>query len=135
MELAKINVMYGHLEGTDGKFARDPSGYMSIDAGIYQKHGLDVSWRHVQGTEARYQQLESGGAHISMVVGRASLQHFLDTKNPRLLGCVLNSCSYYLVAVAGITNIGGLKNRTVGCREGPARGVPLGQFFQERAGL
>ena len=66
-----------------------------------KKHGLDVSWRHVQGTEARYQQLESGAAHISMVVGRASLQHFLDTKTTRLLGCVMNSCSYYFVAAAG----------------------------------
>lgn len=135
MELEKLNVMYGHLEGTDGKYARDPSGYLSIDAGIYEKHGLDVSWRHVQGTEARYQQLESGAAHISMVVGRASLQHFLDTKNTRLLGCVMNSCSYYLVTVAGINNIGGLKNRAISCREGPARGVPLGQLFEERAGL
>ena len=51
MELAKLNVMYGHLEGTEGKFARDPSGYLSIDAGIYEEYGLDVSWRHVQGTE------------------------------------------------------------------------------------
>ena len=135
MELAKLNVMYGHLEGADGKFARDPSGYLSIDAGIYQKHGLDVSWRHVQGTEARYQQLESGGAHISMVVGRASLQHFLDTKNTRLLGCVMNSCSYYLLAAEGINTIGVLKNKTISCREGPAQGVPFGRLLEERAGL
>jgi ABC-type nitrate/sulfonate/bicarbonate transport system substrate-binding protein len=135
MELARLNVMYGHLEGTDGKFARDPSGYLSIDAGIYEKHGLDVSWRHVQGTEARYQQLESGAAHISMVVGRASLQHFLDTKTTHLLGCVMNSCSYYLVAAAGIDKISDLKNKTISCREGPAQGVPFGRLLEERAGL
>jgi ABC-type nitrate/sulfonate/bicarbonate transport system substrate-binding protein len=135
MELAKLNVMYGHLEGTDGKFARDPSGYLSIDTGIYEKHGLDVSWRHVQGTEARYQQLESGGAHISMVVGRASLQHFLDTKNTRLLGCVMNSCTYYLITTQGIKTISELKNKTISCREGPAQGVPFGRLLEERAGL
>jgi ABC-type nitrate/sulfonate/bicarbonate transport system substrate-binding protein len=135
MELAKINVMYGHLEGTDGKFARDPSGYMSIDAGIYQKHGLDVSWRHVQGTEARYQQLESGGAHISMVVGRASLQHFLDTKKTRLLGCVMNSCTYHLITAQGIRAIGELKNKAISCREAPAQNVPFERLLQERAGL
>jgi ABC-type nitrate/sulfonate/bicarbonate transport system substrate-binding protein len=135
MELAKLNVMYGHLEGTDGKFARDPSGYLSIDAGIYERYGLDVSWRHVQGTQARYQQLESGGAHISMVVGRASLQHFLDTKKTRLLGCVMNSCTYYLVAAEGIETIGELKNKTISCREGPAQGVPFGRLLEERAGL
>lgn len=135
MELAKLNVMYGHLEGTEGKFARDPSGYLSIDAGIYEKYGLDVSWRHVQGTEARYQQLESGGAHISMVVGRASLQHFLDTKKTRLLGCVMNTCFYYLLAAEGIKTIGELKDKTITCREGPAQGVPFGRWLEERAGL
>lgn len=135
MELAQLNVMYGHLEGTDGKFARDPSGYLSIDAGIYEKHGLEVSWRHVQGTEARYQQLESGGAHISMVVGRASLQHFLDTKSTRLLGCVMNSCSYYLVTAAGINKITDLKNKVIACREGPALGVPFERLLEDGAGL
>lgn len=135
MELAKINVMYGHLEGTEGKFARDPSGYLSIDAGTYKRYGLDVSWRHVQGTEARYQQLANGGAHISMVVGRASLQHFLDTKKTRLLGCVMNSCTYYLVAAQGIKTIGELKKKTISCREGPAQGVPFGRLLEERAGL
>ena len=33
MSLARINVMYGHLEGTEVKFARDPSGYLSIEIG------------------------------------------------------------------------------------------------------
>ena len=42
MELAKLNVMYGHLEGTEGKFARDPSGYLSIDAGIKYR-GFELS--------------------------------------------------------------------------------------------
>ena len=135
MELTRLNVMYGHLEGTEGKFARDPSGYLSIDAGIYEKHGLDVSWRHVQGTEARYQQLESGAAHISMVVGRASLQHFLDTRNTRLLGCVMNTCSYYFVAATGINKIADLKNKVVGCRQGPGEGVLLARWLQERTGL
>ncbi|HEX6439188.1 MAG TPA: hypothetical protein VF182_18855 [Candidatus Binatia bacterium] len=135
MKLAKLNVMYGHLEGTDGKFARDPSGYLSIDEGIYERHELEVSWRHVQGTEARYQQLESGAAHISMVVGRASLQHFLDTKKTRLLGCVMNSCSYYLIAADAIKTMGELRSKTIGCREGPAQGVAFGRLLEDRAGL
>jgi hypothetical protein len=33
MSLVQLSVMYGHLEGTEGKFARDPSGYISIEAG------------------------------------------------------------------------------------------------------
>ena len=135
MSLASLNVMYGHLEGTDGRFARDITGYLSIDAGIYEKHGLEVSWNHIQGTEERYRRLESGEAQISFVVGRASLQHFLDTHATRLLGCAMNSCPYLLIADAAIGDIKDLKGQTVACREGPARGVPFDQLFQQLGGL
>jgi ABC-type nitrate/sulfonate/bicarbonate transport system substrate-binding protein len=135
MSMASLNVMYGHLEGTDGKFARDITGYLSIDAGIYAKHGLEVSWNHVQGTEERYRRLENGQAQISFVVGRASLQHFLDTRATRLLGCAMNSCPYLLIANASIGSLEDLKGRTVACREGPARGVPFAETFQQTAGL
>jgi ABC-type nitrate/sulfonate/bicarbonate transport system substrate-binding protein len=127
--------MYGHLEGGDVKFARDPSGYLSIETGIYQKHGLAVSWNHVQGTEERYRRLASGEAQISFVVGRASLQHFLDTRSTRLLGCAMNSCPYYLLAGALIGDLKGLRGKTVVCREGPARGVPFDKIFHQRARL
>jgi ABC-type nitrate/sulfonate/bicarbonate transport system substrate-binding protein len=135
MSLVRLNVMYGHLEGTEGRFARDPSGYLSIEAGIYQKHGLEVSWNHVQGTEERYRRLEDGTAQISLVVGRASLQHFLDSKTTRILGCVMNSCPYYLVASPTIREIGDLKGKTVVCREGPSRNTPIAETFRERAQL
>jgi len=135
MSLARINVMYGHLEGTNTKFARDPSGYLSIETGIYQRHGLEISWNHVRGTEERYRRLESGDAQISFVVGRASLQHFLDTQSTRVLGCAMNSCPYYLVADAAVGGLRELKGKKVACREGPARGVPFARVFQEYAGL
>ena len=135
MSLVQLNIMYGHLEGTEGKFARDPSGYLSIEAGIYQKHGLEVSWNHVQGTEERYRRLEDGTAQISLVVGRASLRHFLDAKTTRILGCVMNSCPFYLVASPAIRQIRDLKGKTIVCREGPSRHTPIGETFRERAQL
>lgn len=135
MSLAPLNVMYGHLEGIDGKFARDVTGYLSIDAGIYAKHRLEVSWNHVQGTEERYHRLENGEAQISFVVGRASLQHFLDTKSTRVLGCAMNSCPYLLLADPAIKEIQDLKNQIVVCREGPARGVPFRSLFQQLGGI
>ncbi len=135
MNLVKLNIMYGHLEGTEGKFARDPSGYLSIEAGIYQKYGLEVSWNHVQGTEERYRRLEDGTAQISLVVGRASLQHFLDSKTTRILGCVMNSCPYYLVANSAIRELGDLKGKTIVCREGPSRKTPIAETLRELAQL
>ncbi len=135
MSLARLNVMYGHLEGIDGKFARDVTGYLSIADGIYEKHGLEVSWNHVQGTEERYRRLASGEAQISFVVGRASLQHFLDTKSTRVLGCAMNSCPYLLVADPALKEIKDLKNQIVVCREGPARGVPFRGVFEQLGGI
>jgi ABC-type nitrate/sulfonate/bicarbonate transport system substrate-binding protein len=127
--------MYGHLEGTEGKFARDPSGYLSIETGIYRKHGLDVSWQYVQGTEERYHRLENGRAEISLLVGRASLQHFLDSRTTRILGCVMNSCPYYLIVEPSIQRLEDLKGKIVACREGPSRNPPLAEIFRARAQL
>ncbi|HEY2919107.1 MAG TPA: hypothetical protein VGK77_08960 [Candidatus Binatia bacterium] len=135
MSLVSLTVMYGHLEGAGGDFARDPSGYLSIEAGIFRKHGLDVSWQHVQGTEERYRRLEQGTAQISLVVGRASLQHFLTSKSTRLLGCGMNSCPYYLIASPPITALTDLRGKVVVCRDGPSRNTPIAETFYERAQL
>jgi ABC-type nitrate/sulfonate/bicarbonate transport system substrate-binding protein len=135
MSLRNLTVMYGHLEGAGGGFARDPSGYLSIEAGIFLKHGLEVSWQHVQGTGERYRRLERGTAQISLVVGRASMQHFLTSKSTRLLGCVMNKCPYYLITSPAITALANLKGKTVVCREGPSRNTPIAETFYERAQL
>lgn len=135
MSLAPVRVMYGYLEGTEGKFARDPSGYLSIDTGIYRKYGLDVSWQHVQGTEQRYHRLEDGRADISFVVGRASLQHFLKSRTTRILGCAMNSCPYYLIAERSIESWEDFAGKIVACREGPARNAPVVEIFSERGQL
>lgn len=135
MSLTQLTVMYGHLEGAGRGFARDPTGYLSIEAGIFAKHGLDVSWQHVQGTEERYRKLEDGSAHISLLVGRASLQHFLTAKTTCILGCVMNSCPYYLIASPGTATLKDLKGKVVVCREGPSRGAPIAETFHDRAGL
>ena len=135
MSLADLTVMYGHLEGAGGDFARDPTGHLSIAAGIFAKHNLKVSWNHVQGTEERYRRLEDGRAQISLVVGRASLQHFLASKTTRILGCEMNSCPYYLIAAPPINSLADLKGKIVACRQGPARNTPIAETFQKRAGL
>jgi ABC-type nitrate/sulfonate/bicarbonate transport system substrate-binding protein len=133
MSVHQVKVMYGKLEGTEGKFARDPSGYLSIEAGIFSQHGLAVSWEHVQGTEERYRRLGIGEAHISMVVGRAALAHYLDSGRTRILGCAMNSCPYCLVVGTSIHELRDLKGKSVACREAPARNAPLTETFQAMA--
>ena len=129
MSLIELTVMYGHLEGAGRDFARDPTGYLSMETGIFQKHGLSISWQHVQGTEERYRRLEDGSAQVSLLVGRASLPHFLSTKSTRILGAVMNSCPYFLIAAAGIGSLAELRGKTVVCREAPSRNTPVGDTF------
>jgi ABC-type nitrate/sulfonate/bicarbonate transport system substrate-binding protein len=135
MSLVNLTVMYGHLEGAGGDFARDPTGYLSIEAGIFRKHGLEVSWQHVQGTEERYRRLENGSAQVSLLVGRASLQHFLTSRTTRILGAAMNSCPYYLIASPAVSSLKDLRGKIVACREGPARNTPIAETFKERAKL
>jgi ABC-type nitrate/sulfonate/bicarbonate transport system substrate-binding protein len=135
MSLVSLAVMYGHLEGAGGNFARDPTGHLTIEAGIFEKHGLKVSWNHVQGTEERYRRVENGSAQISLVVGRASLQHFLASRTTRILGVAMNRCPYYLIAQSAIRALADLKGKVVACREGPSRNTPIAETFLERAHL
>lgn len=135
MSLANLTVMYGHLEGAGRGFARDPTGYLSIEAGIFREHGLDVSWQHVQGTEERYRRLENGSAQISLLVGRASLAHFLTSKSTRILGAAMNSCPYYLIAWPSVNSLKDLRGKVVACREGPSRNTPIAETLYERAQL
>jgi ABC-type nitrate/sulfonate/bicarbonate transport system substrate-binding protein len=135
MGLARLTAMYGKLEGAEGKFARDVTGYVGIEAGIYAKWGLDLSWQHVQGTEERYRRLETGAADVSFVVGRAALKHYLDSKTTRLIGSSLNSCPYHLIVSSAVEVLRDLKGKQIACREEPARNAPLTQVFDQQAGL
>jgi ABC-type nitrate/sulfonate/bicarbonate transport system substrate-binding protein len=132
MSLSKLVVMYGHIDGAQGKFPRDPSGHLAVKAGIFQKNGLEVSWQHVQGTEERYRKIEDGSAQISFVVGRAALQHFLSSRKTRILGSSMNSCPYYLVSDRAVAEIAHLKGKAVACLEGVGRSAPLTRCFREQ---
>lgn len=134
--MSTLVAMYGKLEGEDGrKFAREVSGFMGLEAGIYKKFGIDLSWQHVQGTEERYRRLASGAADVSFVVGRQSLKHFLQSKTSVIVGSPLNSCPYHLIAAPGVRTISDLKGKTIACREEPARNAPIGRVLKETAGL
>lgn len=135
MSTTQLRVLYGKLEGAGGIFARDPAGYLGIEAGIYAKHGLEVTWEHVQGTEERYRRLQDGAADISFLVGRASLQHFLESGTTRIIGSSMNRCPYVLVAEATVRNLGDLRGRNLACRDSVARIAPLKETLTQRAGL
>ena len=133
--LARLEVVFGKMEGTEGRFTRDPSGFLFRDAGIFREHGLEVSFRHLQGTEDRYEEIKSGKANISLVVGRNALKHFLDSGITRVIGCSMNACPYRLVVRSGIGSIAALRGKSVACRENIARSSPLAATFAKLGGL
>ena len=135
MSASQLTVLYGHLEGAGGDFARDPTGYLSLEAGIFREHGLEITWENVQGTEERYRALQDGSAEISLLVGRASLQHFLASRSTRVLGAAMNSCPYYLMADASIEQLSDLESHAVACREAPSRNAPIAETLYQLAQL
>ncbi|HXG50403.1 MAG TPA: ABC transporter substrate-binding protein [candidate division Zixibacteria bacterium] len=130
-----LRVLYGYLEGLEGKFAREPSGHLSLETGLFRRHGLEVSWEHVQGTEERYRRVVRGEAEVSLVVGRAALRHFLASRATRLIGCAMNSCPYTLSVSREIESPAELRGRVLACREEIGRAAPVAEALRETAGL
>ena len=44
MEATPLRVLYGVLGEGRERVARDPTGYLAIEQGIYRQHGLELSW-------------------------------------------------------------------------------------------
>ena len=127
--------MYGVLGEGSERVARDPTGYLAIEQGIYRRHGLELSWDHVQGTDERNQALAAGEADLSLLIGRASLQHFLRSGETRVLGSCMNSSPYVLMAPADTGGLAGLRDRVLACRRVIAETAPLAASFRDRGGL
>ncbi len=135
MELTRLRVLYGVLGEGDEMVARDPTGYLAIERGIYRRRGLELSWDHVQGTDERNQALAAGEADLSLVIGRASLQHFLRTGATRLIGSCMNSSPYLLMAAPEARALGDLRGKALACRGIIAETAPLAETLRDRAGL
>lgn len=130
MQVTRLRVLYGVLGEGSESVARDPTGYLGIEQGIYRRHGLDLSWDHVQGTEERNQALANGDADLSLVIGRASLQHFLRTGATRVVGSCMNSSPYVLMAPAGTHELAHLDGKVLACRRVIAETAPLAETFR-----
>ena len=135
MQVTRLRVLYGVLGEGSESVARDPTGYLGIEQGIYRRHGLDLSWDHVQGTEERNQALADGDADLSLVIGRASLQHFLRTGATRLMGSCMNSSPYLLMVPAGTREQAHLEGKVLACRRVIAETAPLAETFRSLGGL
>lgn len=132
---ARLRVLYGVIGEEGERVARDPTGYLALDKGIYQRHGLDVSWDHVQGTDERLQALTDGEADLSLVIGRASLQHFLDSGATRVIGSCMNRSPYLLVAPPEVHGVPDLRGKSLACRRSVAEAVPLAETLLDRGRL
>lgn len=132
---ARLRVLYGVIGKEGERVARDPTGYLALAKGIYRRHGLDVSWDHVQGTDERLQALTDGEADLSLVIGRASLQHFLDSGATRVIGSCMNRSPYLLVAPPEVRSVPDLRGKSLACRRSVADAAPLAETLFDRGRL
>ena len=135
MEATRLRVLYGVLGEGRERVARDPTGYLAIEQGIYRQHGLELSWDHVQGTDERNQALADGEADLSLVIGRASLRHFLRSGATRVIGSCMNSSPYLLMAPADVRGVSDLQGKTLACRSIIAETAPLAATLLDRGRL
>lgn len=131
----KLRVLYGVIGEEGERVARDPTGYLALDEGIYRRHGLEVSWDHVQGTDERLQSLVDGEAHLSLVIGRASLRHFLESGSTRVIGSCMNRSPYLLVAPPEVHGVPDLRGKSLACRGSVAATAPLAETLLDRGRL
>lgn len=131
----KLRVLYGVIGEEGESVARDPTGYLALDEGIYRRHGLEVSWDHVQGTDERLQALVDGEAHLSLVIGRVSLGHFLESGSTRVIGSCMNRSPYLLVAPPEVRGVPDLKGKSLACRGSVAATAPLAETLLDRGRL
>ena len=134
MQVTRLRVLYGVLGEGSESVPRDPTGYLGIEQGIYRRHGLELSWDHVQGTDERNQALADGDADLSLVIGRASLQHFLRTGATQLIGSCMNSSPYVLMVPAGTSELAHLDGKALACRRVIAETAPLAETFRSLGG-
>lgn len=135
MAVTRLRVLYGVLGEGGERVARDPTGYLAIEQGIYRRHGLDLSWDHVQGTDERNQALAEGDADLSLVIGRASLQHFLRSGATRVVGSCMNSSPYLLMAPPKVRGLADLRGKALACRRVIAETAPLAATFSEHGSI
>lgn len=106
-ELDKINVCYSSIAATS------ITTWVPHEAGIYRKHGLDVSIIYVAGAQA-ITTLVSGDTQIVQGSGAAAVLSRLSGSDLTLIGTTINVIPMSLVTTPDIANPKDLKGKTFG---------------------
>ena len=106
-ELDKINVCYSSIAATS------ITTWVPHEAGIYRKHGLDVSIIYVAGAQA-ITTLVSGDTQIVQGSGAAAVLSRLSGSDLTLIGTTINVIPMSLVTTPDIASPQDLKGKTFG---------------------
>src|SRR5262245_54402944 len=106
-EVERLNVVYSSIA------AASVSTWVPKEAGIYKKHGLDVSLIYVAGSQA-ITTLISGDAQIAQGSGAASILARLGGSEVKIIGNVINVIPMSLVTTPDIAKPEDLRGRTFG---------------------
>lgn len=106
-EVERLNVVYSSIA------AASVSTWVPKEAGIYKKHGLDVSLIYVAGSQA-ITTLISGDAQVAQGSGAAAIQARLGGSDVKIIGNVINVIPMSLVTTPDIAKPEDLKGKTFG---------------------
>jgi NitT/TauT family transport system substrate-binding protein len=105
--LEKVTIVYSSISGTMAPV------WVTHEAGIFRKHGLDTQLVFVEGGSRAVKALTSGEVLVVQVGGAGVLQANLNGSDVVMIAGVLNTMPYQFIVSKGITRPDQLKGKAV----------------------
>jgi NitT/TauT family transport system substrate-binding protein len=88
--------------------------YLSLDAGLYRKHGLDVELVFIQSSTTSVSSVVAGDIQVANTSGGAVASAVVGGANLIMTACYINTLPYELVVQESVRSVEDLKGKSVG---------------------
>jgi NitT/TauT family transport system substrate-binding protein len=88
--------------------------FLSLDAGLYRKHGLDVELVFIQSSTTSVSSVVAGDIQVANTSGGAVASAVVGGANLVMTACYINTLPYELVVQESVRSVEDLKGKSVG---------------------
>jgi ABC-type nitrate/sulfonate/bicarbonate transport system substrate-binding protein len=88
--------------------------FLSLDAGLYRKHGLDVELVFIQSSTTSVSSVVAGDIQVANTSGGAVASAVVSGANLIMTACYINTLPYELVVQESVRSVEDLKGKSVG---------------------
>jgi NitT/TauT family transport system substrate-binding protein len=88
--------------------------FLSLDAGLYRKHGLDVELVFIQSSTTSVSSVVAGDIQVANTSGGAVASAVVGGANLIMTACYINTLPYELVVQESVRSVEDLKGKSVG---------------------